>query len=312
MGTGNEWLLRHYPSIEHLALDESDFVAGSGREIIELKTFFQLNPNVRTFSTIPCFLYENRNWLRGSNIQLDQLNLKCDFYLEESMEHIWELVNELYEQGFYKRFHFYGYYLNHNIIGPEKRFSIRSLEKLHFQNEFDEVRLQNLIILLPPLINLKELFLMCFKRNEPESSSSNKLVQNLSWGFQMVSRLFLSTDFERNLETLASSLTNVERIHIWRAKFDDILAFIRRSPKVNEIRIDRLEDGYYFKNNIIDVKALNNLRKQLIRASKMTLYVREEVFLATKLTKTTKSSMIILKRTFEWPHRTLYNWLMDY
>lgn len=152
---------------------------------------------------------------------------------------------------------------------------------------------------------------MCFKRNEPESSSSNKLVQNLSWGFQMVSRLFLSTEFERNLETLASSLTNVERIHIWRAKFDDILPFIRRSAKVKEIRIDRLEGGYYMKNNIIDVKALNNLRKQLIRASRITLYVREEVFLATKLTKTTKSPMIILKRTFEWPHQTLHSW-MDY
>lgn len=312
MGTGNEWLLRHYPSIKHLELDESDVgVSGNGREIIELKTFFQLNPNVRTFSTIPCFLYENRNWLRGSNIHLDQLNLKCDFYLGEYMEPIWELVNELYEQGFYKRFHFYGYYFNHDIIGPEKRFSIRSLEKLHFQNEFDEVRLQNLIILLPPLINLKELFLMCFKRNEPESSSSNEFVQNLRWGIQMVSRLFLSTEFDRNLETLASSLTNVERIHIRRAKFDDILPFIRRSPKVKEIRIDRLKDGYYMKNNIIDVKTLNNLRKQLIRASKITLYVREEVYLATKLTRTTKSSMIILKRTFEWPHQTLYSW-MDY
>lgn len=317
MGSGNDWLLRHYPKLEHLELEEPDIgVPGRGREIIELKTFFQLNPNVRVFTTIPCFLHENRNWIKSSNVQIDQLNLKGAFYSRKYMNYIWQFINELYEQGFYKRFHFYGYYYdcNREIIDQDQIFFLHSVEKLHFENRVGENMLQNLIILLPPLQSLRELSLMEFEREDPLPPGTDDFVRYVNMGFRMVSKLFVLTQFEKNLETLARSLTNVERIHVRSAKLNDILPFIRRSAKINEIRIDRLEDDSYFKKQTaIDVVALNNERRKLIGACKLTLYVDEEIFLATKwAARKIKCTLIELKRTYEWPHQTYYRFDLVY
>lgn len=310
MGKSNEWLLRSYPQLEHFELqDLNDYPCGYLQEITELKTFFELNPNIRTFSTIAYVLNENRNWLKSSNIQVDTLNLKCVLYLGRYANGYWELINELYEQGFHKRLNIYGWFngSDKELVGDDKMIPLRSIDKIHLENEFNEVIIEHLANLLPTMITLKEISFISFERNDSSSSpDSNKFAQYFSTAVQMVSGLFFATEFDKQLNILASRLTNVQRIHVRQAKLTDILPFIQRSPKIKEIRIDQLlDDGHFYKNGIVDLMALNRLRKQLAHASKITLYIEEDALLANKwAAMDTMSQLIDLKRKYEWPHRT--------
>lgn len=68
-----------------------------------------------------------------------------------------------------------------------------------------------------------------------------------------------------------------------------------------------LQDGTQFStfNNIFNLIALNNARRQLADAQKITIYVKEEIYLATKWAmKETDFDLIRIKRyeSFEWHH----------
>lgn len=68
--------------------------------------------------------------------------------------------------------------------------------------------------------------------------------------------------------------------------FNQILAFIRHSPKVNEIRVQGIFDAESGKEiDKIDLNKMNNERNKLAGVREVvTLYVREKVFLASKWT----------------------------
>lgn len=78
---------------------------------------------------------------------------------------------------------------------------------------------------------------------------------------------------------LAKSLVNLERFYLANATFDAILPFIRHSVHLNAIM-------FLPKNNneIIDLFALNRERQQLTESRKVTVYVPDNIFLATKWT----------------------------
>lgn len=112
----------------------------------------------------------------------------------------------------------------------------------------------------------------------------------------------------RDLNTLATNLVNVDRIHISKTTIDGILPFVRHSSKLMKIRVNCLSgaNGTYFKDGSIDVQALNNERIQLPFACILTIYVAESIFLRTKRTMAvTECSLVQLKRThaYEWTHQ---------
>lgn len=108
-----------------------------------------------------------------------------------------------------------------------------------------------------------------------------------------------------DVESAAINLVNLKRLLVATASVDDIQPFIRRSVELQKIVVLGLQDGAYFSKdtNIIDLVALNRERLMLADAAKITLYVRENVYLATKWAlKETNLDLIRLKRavSFEW------------
>lgn len=131
---------------------------------------------------------------------------------------------------------------------------------------------------------------------------------------------FASTVYIIDKEAVAKNLVNLERIHFSYAYFGDIVPFIKHATKLKEIIIDSCDIEKYFaetpelreeinfkptKNEafsegqplIINLSVLNRERAKLPNAEKITLYVDEKVYLATKRARReTDLKFISLKR----------------
>lgn len=268
VGSDNGWLLRRYPNLEQIELDDSD--AGGaiyGREVTELKTFFELNPNIRSCTISTHFLWQKRKCLKNAKANLDLLRLygDCD-EMNSKMEQFCTFLNELFEQGFYKRLH-----LVDSIANANQICTLRACEMVYL-----EIKRLNDLVVMPPL-------------------AANIIELSFRFGFPQ-------------MEILSRNLNNVERICIASAKFADILPFIRKSAKIKTIKIYQLANGDddHFKNNVIDVPALHKERKKLKVARKVTIYVEEPVYLATKWTiSIANDSLVDIKRTeaCKWTHK---------
>lgn len=267
-GDRNDWLLREYPKLEYVEFDDFDPYphdrvgdAVYVTEIREVKIFFEMNPNIRTFSTTFTFLFINRRCFIGSNISFDLLKINggCenDYGAECGVNpnQIVALLKTLYEQGFYKRL----FFETHCSHGRDDEIwnEIPALPALESIWLFDKK------IMLSSLVSsLKELDLRYFA---PENVTKE----------------------------LACNLLNVERISSEGVCIADILPFVRYSRKVKEIRMS----SRIFENAIIDVAALNQERQKLPGACNQTIYVKEEIFLTTKLAGVpTMCSSVQLKR----------------
>lgn len=190
------WLLNVYSTLEHLELMPRYVF-----EIDELCEFFQLNPNVRIFSTSTQCLWANQRKLLRSDLHLDVLEIKF-YYSNEShpnIESICNLLKQLNNRGFYKKLHFY-FHDHKNVTDFQHVFSLDALEKLYV-DRFD--RSYN----FAHLSDLKELAIV---------------------------RDFTPAD----MEYLAKHLKNLERLDLVRnATFEHILPFIRNSVNLRKIRL---------------------------------------------------------------------------
>lgn len=239
----NSWLMRSYPSLEHLELTPR-----YSFEIVELSKFFELNPNLRSFSISSHSLWMNRKHIRDSDIKLDLLEVKhfdSGFYFYHveklSIQSICTILNELFLHGRYKSLHFYVKDIDKESV--DVMMKIQGLDKL-------SVKVVNgTAQFLSNLINLKEL------------------------------NIFDCTNAD--MEEIAGNLTKLERIFIQNATYDDMLAFIRRSPKLKVIKIFH-KDKEHFNGGILNLVKLNEEREKLLKARKVIIYVEDDVFLATK------------------------------
>ncbi|XP_055295658.1 uncharacterized protein LOC129565148 [Sitodiplosis mosellana] len=83
-----------------------------------------------------------------------------------------------------------------------------------------------------------------------------------------------------NVTEIPNLCINLQRLFILTTSVDDILPFIRHSPHLVQIEIG------WFKEKSIDLQALNKERKNLKGAQKVTIYVEEYAYLATKWAST--------------------------
>lgn len=143
-GRENLWLLQQYPLLEHFLVNDSDCGGpDEGWEVPLLRTFFQQNSNIRIFSTTFSFLRRNADCWFNSGIELDCLeisgfgsNIKCTR----------DLLNTLYDQGFFKHIHIYSMFLTNTL---KDLAELKGLEKLYLKNIQEQINL--------PLLNeLKE------------------------------------------------------------------------------------------------------------------------------------------------------------
>lgn len=254
IGIANDWFQQKYPAMEHFELlllsDTFD----------ELKTFLELNPNIKTFSTSTDFLWENRDWILSSNIQLNDLILLEGVLWRNDFNEFYNLLNQLHGRGFYKRLqiHYCAFKYYHPPLYVNGLIKLKIAYSLV---DFNQIG----------LVNLNQL-------NELQIEGSDQIT---------------------NLDTITTDLTNLEYIHFEHAQLDHIYELVSRVAQLKTIAVNNFTNknhddrqwmhptGYNRevnrpKNIIFNLRKLENERKRLHNARKVTLYVEEEVYLTTK------------------------------
>lgn len=110
-----------------------------------------------------------------------------------------------------------------------------------------------------------------------------------------------------DLAEVAIKFPNLERVSLEETTSTDLLMFISRTVNLIKIEVVTLSAGIYFdeNKNILDLAALNKERQKLCEAEKVTLYVKEYVYLPTKWAmKGTEFSHIVMRRaeSHDWDH----------
>lgn len=105
---------------------------------------------------------------------------------------------------------------------------------------------------------------------------------------------------------LTDNLENVRRIIFDSVSIDDILLFIRRCRKLEQIKISQFYYANYRHKDIIDLTALNNERKKLEGAKKIRIFIEEDIFLLNKWKQEINLSLIELKREHSWEQSNIF------
>lgn len=260
IGTDNSWLQQKYPNLDSVCFHNAEiFRRNDGESVKELAQFFQLNPNVHTFSTTYHYFNKNWMWLLDGKASIDLLKIKLplDFCLVRSP--FCNALMKLHAKGVYKRLYLYGY-THKNEADLDRIGLIPAIETLYFDGAHTDIDIPF------RMTDLKEL--------------------RFSFGGNI-----------KYLDLSSSSLMNVERVFIEFTQIIYILPIIRHLVNVKVLYVDHLWRGTYFENGIVNVVALNEERAQLEGACKLTIYVKENIYLAAKWTLLpTKCSLIELGR----------------
>lgn len=100
-----------------------------------------------------------------------------------------------------------------------------------------------------------------------------------------------------NIEDFVSQLPNIERVSLPRKlTSNQVLVLIKRSKKLKELLA-------FFETQPLNLWALNKEREEFVGATKVTIYLEEKNFLATKWAYNDRDFRCIdIKRMVSWPH----------
>lgn len=226
------------------------------------------NPNIRRLAVGSNLIFNNDDLVRGPPITLDELNIEIDPFIAPW---IYQL-NKLQEIGFYKRLKVH---CNMNM-----EMNQDTLDKM-------------------ALVNPIKLHLGVLQENLSIKLSSWRTIHELC---------ALGTRDITDLDEIARNFENLESIFFGVTTLSHVMLFIKQTKRLSKFRIDYLQvDGKKEKEKIIDLSLLNSERKKLTGARKITLYVEEELFLATKwANQEIDLDFIQLKRIDS------YNWDRDF
>ncbi|XP_055309868.1 uncharacterized protein LOC129573403 [Sitodiplosis mosellana] len=261
-----DWLLRKFPTLEHL-----DFTKCSSIKRSELEVLFKQNPNIRTFELDMDQFWENKMVFLEACIMWNDLIIHFQDAKNPMTSTIYSLLNTFFNRGHFKRLHLrYSEVLKQPFI--DQIASLYAVDTIHMKEEAGSW--------LPSLINLRELYTFCGKLN---------------------------------MEKTVSNLANLEKVVFWEANVEDVLAIVRNSMRIREIKIRTLNEKgrfspnfngkNFFNQNQLNLTALNEERKKILGARKVSIFVNEDIFIATKWTTgETVHSLIELKRVMmhEW------------
>lgn len=239
---GNDWLLSKYPVLEHFHWTQTR----NASIINEFRVFFELNPQVRSFTTNVQTLWVNRHIFQESSIKLDDLTIEVKRNEEDPniLSCVYELLLKLKEHGVYKRLH-----LN------MKRYSQRTLNEM------------------VPLNSLKSLRL---NENDEDGDKSINLPQ-----WMKLVELEISDDFHLfDMDALIHQLKGLKRATFRCLFWSDLLKLSRNLVHLTKCKINRI--GGIDDDDILNLSALNKERKNLEAAKRLTIYIPEKIYLETK------------------------------
>lgn len=254
IGTNNDWMYKKCGKLEHFEL-----FLFQEPEIAKFTKFLEENSKIKTFSTsIECF-WANRSSLIDCKVELTDLIIFINFDTWEYFGQFWDDLNQLYERKFYKRLSLYYY-------SPECA-----------QNMITQMAA------LKAVVKLK--FMQCENRVDLSAFSQSVHLETL---------FIKSSDQIMDLQTMATNCINLKVIHFGTAQIAHIKILIEKAVNLSEIVIDHLINDNFADEQIIDLSLLNNKREGLDRAQiakkdkkakkaeKVTIFVQEEMYLATK------------------------------
>lgn len=253
---------RHHSEIEWIirkypALTHLEFYSNHK---IAIATILRSNANIRVFETTANVLGNSRSSFLSAGVSLDELRVHFVSSITKRTYFVWifQILKELQANGFYKqlRIDFLRYKVDEFIVSELGQLkSLSSLLCSYVKQP----------ITLSALSELREI----------RFRDSNKL---------------------ENLELLASRLESLEYIYFFLAKMTDLMPFFNRAKKMKKMGVYKFHDDEHFNGSkkCIDLSVLNKTRKQLCDATQITLYVAEDVYLATKAIGETNLELINL------------------
>lgn len=268
IGTGNEWMLREYPTLEYFEIDIKGL-----HECPTLLEFFEKNPNIQTLSTNSKFLSMNYPQMLKSNIKFDRLNLR----VPRDLDCIDDIVIGLNNQNFYQKLHL--------CVEAEESWTISKRNSKYvwqFQN------IEMLAIFKPPRVPI------------PMMESIQQLVIGMTdfgstYILEDMAKQFINLKciicvegllFLHNFQALVCNAPKLEEVKVY--------SYIAR--------------GHVDEVNFSDFVAMNEKRKQLAGARKVKIYIGEKLFLKLKCCNANVNfSMIQLKRIESTEKEDLFN-----
>lgn len=257
--------LQHFPTLENLQYRP----LVSQTRINELKNFFEKHSNLKRFAASYHFLWENRDQLIQTNIQLDLLNVHFDSTDPMPFNEFIKFLRALFARGIYKTLKLtFRFCRPSNITTQELKNAISTLPALR-----QLVIPDDSFIDLPRLSNLKEFYIEFL--NEPDA----------------------------NTELLATNLQRLERLGLgWGfMTVDAILPFIRHSKYLETIECP------YFADKTLDLFLLNEERKKLADACQISIRVPEYVYLDQKWNLRNLTFELVQIERFELNYDFCYN-----
>ncbi|XP_031637223.1 uncharacterized protein LOC116349772 [Contarinia nasturtii] len=238
-------------------------------KIDEFRKFFKRNPNVRNFTCDSFVLWPNASLLLNSTAKLDTFGLK---------------------------------YVGIPLIGNNSttvKPLCNLLNRLHSQGFYERLHVNVFLSRELDFINgVEKIFI-------PRSNMVNSIDMLLS---DLVEFTVAEVN-ERFDRKMIENLVNLERLYLEDGSADDILPFIQLTKKLNKIKlIPRVRKNWIhfeYEPMILKLYPLNAEREKLAGARKVTIYVPDTVFLATKWWSkngVTNFSLIEMKRigSYDW------------
>lgn len=259
--TGNQWLTHTYPTLEHCEILYPE-------TYMPVATFLRLNPNIRKFGTDFMNLWENRHLLQTADIKVDDLAIFVKNKLQFAS--LCQLLNDLHQIGFYKRLKLCIY------IDFTPALSV-----------FD----QEMVDEMANLTAMVKLYINRYVYFDRVALSDLVHLEDIS---------FTDSRYIIDIETVATKLQSLERIHFGKSKLEHVKMFMSTGLRLEIIEINWFVDdaGNSEEETVLNLFQLNEIRRKLPNAKKITLYVDEDTYLATKrVNRVTDLDFVKLKRT---------------
>lgn len=239
------------------------FELNSKRQNDKVITFLKNSPKIRKFSTTIEFLLANMDSISKSKMKLHTLAIlhgKCEIDVAKLNDTMQQLSN-LQSGRLFQHLNLYFTEISkkhRNIYSLELLSIVRIFYNANHQHNFQ----------LSPLISLKKLYL---------------------------SDIAQITDFDDTVGRL-KTLNYIKFDYVTIAK---LLPFVKKFPYLTKIHVCTIFNGLCFDNktHVLDISAINAVRKKCPNANNLTIYVKENVYLATiRSLKTAIAGSIEIKR----------------
>lgn len=266
-----EIILKHCPRLKFLSVKMGVKPIGTSNEwlirqystleSIEIEMDFVCSELLEFFKQNPNVRDFSTNFscLWHNRNQILESSIKLDRLNVNIDSHLFEfyhIINNLSDHGFYKQL------IARLHFGPNPEWAESQL-----QNLWSHCNLETFILctlddfLIPVVKNIKQLDIL-----------------NL------------------DISSLTTNFVNLERVFVLTATLNAIQSFMSHAPKLKQVRVTSLIHGNGEMPNVHDFLTLNEERKKLVGACKVTIYIDEEIFLKLKWSSKLNFGMVELKR----------------